>query len=44
MVYMDIKNSFIKQTSGTMINGKPHFGLKFIKKKIYEDIYTLDKE
>ena len=27
-----------------MINGKPYHGLKFIKKKIYEEIFSQDKE
>ena len=37
---MDIKNTFMKFTQGTMINGKPYFGIKFIKKKTYEELFT----
>ena len=41
---MDVKNAFIKITNGTIIEGKPYFGLKFIKKKTYEELYHTDEE
>lgn len=41
---MDIKNSFMRLTKLTMINGIPHFGIKFVKKNIYEEIYSTDRK
>ena len=40
MAYMDINNAFMKITTDTKINGEPHFGLKFIKKRAYEELFT----
>ena len=44
IAFMDVKNAFIKMTSGTLIKGKVYFGLKFIKKKTYEELYHADEE
>ena len=44
IAFMDVKNAFIKVTSGTLIKGKVYFGLKFIKKKTYEELYHSDEE
>ena len=41
---MNIQYSFMKLTEGTMINGKPHYGIKFIKKKTYEELFTDSEE
>jgi tRNA A-37 threonylcarbamoyl transferase component Bud32 len=40
IAYMDIRNSFMKITNETKINGELHFGLKFIKKRAYEELFT----
>lgn len=40
---MDINNAFLKKTQGTVINGVKHFGLKFIKKQNYEELYHTDE-
>lgn len=40
---MDINNAFLKKTSGTVIDGVPHFGLKFIKKQNYEELFHTDE-
>ena len=40
---MDINNAFIKKTQGTVINGVKHYGLKFIKKQNYEELYHTDE-
>ncbi len=40
---MDVLNSFMKITKGTIINNKEHFGLKFLKKKIYEELFSTDE-
>ena len=40
---MDIKNSFMRLTQGTVIQGVPHFGIKFIKKKTYEELFSTDE-
>lgn len=44
IAFMDIKNAFMKQTSGTIIDGVPHFGIKFIKKKTYEELFSSDEK
>lgn len=44
IAYMDIKNAFMKLTKLKMINGRPHFGIKFVKKSAYEEIYSLDRK
>jgi tRNA A-37 threonylcarbamoyl transferase component Bud32 len=44
LAFMDIKNSFLKKTKDTMVNDEPHFGLKFIKKKTYEEIFHKDEK
>ncbi len=41
---MNIKNSFMKKTSKTKINGKDYYGIKFIKKKTYEELFCSKKE
>jgi len=40
MAYMDINSAFMKVTADTKINGESHFGLKFIKKRAYEELFT----
>lgn len=40
---MDINNAFMRLTKGTMINGKEFFGIKFIKKKTYEELFSDDE-
>lgn len=42
IAFMDIKNAFMRVTKGTMIKGKEHFGIKFIKKKTYEELFSAD--
>lgn len=37
---MDISNAFMWLTKGSMINGKEYFGIKFIKKKTYEELFS----
>ena len=44
IAFMDIRHAFIKMTSGTEIEGKKFFGLKFIKKKTYEELYHTQEE
>jgi hypothetical protein len=39
IAYMDVEHAFMKVTKGTQINGKSYFGLKFIKKKTYEELF-----
>ena len=43
IAYMDINSSFMKITSDTKINGENHFGLKFIKKRAYEELFTTNE-
>ena len=43
IAYMDIENSFMKITSQTMINDEVHSGLKFIKKRAYEELFSLNE-
>lgn len=43
IAYMDVLNSFMKKTEGTMINGVAHFGIKFIKRRTYEELFHPDK-
>ena len=40
IAYMDILNSFMKITNEAKVNDQPHFGLKFIKKRAYEELFT----
>lgn len=40
---MDIQNAFMRQTKGTIINGVYHYGIKFIKKKTYEELFSPDE-
>lgn len=42
--YMDIKNSFMKLTNLKIINGRPHYGIKFVKKSTYEEIFSPDRK
>ena len=41
---MDINNAFMKKTQGTIINGVHHFGLKFIKRQNYEELFHTEEE
>jgi len=41
---MNIKYAFLKKSKKTTINGVKHFGIKFIKKKTYEELFTKDEE
>jgi len=41
---MDIKNAFVKKTRGTIINGNTYYGIKFIKKQNYEELYHTDEK
>ena len=43
IAFMDVKHAFMKFTKNTIIKGKPHFGIKFIKKKTYEELYHEDE-
>ena len=43
IAYMDISNSFLKQTNTTVINDELHFGIKLIKKKAYEELFTTNE-
>lgn len=43
IAFMDVKHAFMKFTKNTNINGKPHYGIKFIKKKTYEELYHQDE-
>ena len=42
--YMSIDYAFLKKTSGTMINDQRCFGLLFIKRKTYEQLFSPDEE
>lgn len=44
IAFMDVRNAFMKVTNSTKIEGKKYFGLKFIKKKTYEELYHEDEE
>lgn len=44
MAYMNVENSLMKKTAGNMINGVPHFGIRFVKKKTYEEIFSIDEK
>ena len=44
IAFMDVRNAFMKETSNTMIEGKKFFGLKFIKKKTYEELFHEDED
>lgn len=41
---MDIKNSFMRVANPKVINGRPHYGIKFVKKSTYEEIFTADRK
>ena len=41
---MDIANSFLKFSEPIMINKELHYGIKFIKKRAYEELFTKDKK
>lgn len=43
VAFMNINHSFIKRTKGVMVNGVPHFGLKLIKRKVYEELLSPDE-
>ena len=34
----------MKLTKLMIINGRPHFGIKFVKKNAYEEIFTPDRK
>ena len=40
IAFMDVAGAFVKSTSGTMVNGEPNFGVKLIKRKTYEELFT----
>lgn len=40
IAYMNIANSFMKLTHETTIENESHTGIKFIKKKAYEELFT----
>ena len=44
IAFMDVRNSFMKITNSTKIEGKTYYGLKFIKKKTYEELYHKDED
>ena len=44
IAYMDVLNSFMKKTEGTLIKGVLHYGIKFIKRRTYEELFHPDKE
>lgn len=44
IAYMDIRNAFMKITNETRINDRLQFGLKFIKKRAYEELFTESEE
>ena len=44
IAFMNVQNAFMKLTQGTKIEGKTYFGLKFIKKKTYEELYHENEE
>lgn len=43
VAFMDILNAFIRLTSSTVIKGEKYFGLKFIKKQNFEELFTQDE-
>lgn len=44
IAFMDIQNAFVRVTKGTLINGEEHFGIKFIKKKTYEELFSPNED
>lgn len=45
IAYMNIMNAFMKLSDTTVdIKGVPHYGIKFIKKRTYEEIFHADKK
>lgn len=42
--FMDIDNTIMLISSGVVINGKTCYGIKFIKKGVYEIIFTHDED
>ena len=43
VAYMDILNSIIQKVKPFNLNGSRYFGLKFIKRESFEEIYTTEK-
>ena len=43
VAFMDILNAFIRITNNTVIKGDKYFGLKFIKKQNFEELFTQDE-
>ena len=41
---MDINFAFMKYSKPTKIDGIVHYGIKFIKKKTYEELFSSDQE
>ena len=44
VAYMDILNAIIRKVKPFDLNGVRYFGLKFIKRSSFEEIYTTDKK
>lgn len=44
IAFMDVNFAFMKKSKKTTINGIPHYGIKFIKKKTYEEIFSKSEE
>lgn len=43
IAFMDINFAFMKRTTKTKIDGEDHFGIKFIKQKTYEELFSSDE-
>jgi hypothetical protein len=43
IAYMDIKYAFLKKVDPIQIKGKTCYGLKFVKKRTYEQLFTHDR-
>lgn len=42
IAYMDVLNTLMRKTKDTMIKGVPHYGIRFVKKRTYEEILSPD--
>jgi hypothetical protein len=42
--YMDMKNVFMYPMKEEIINNKKYFGIRFVKKKTYEELYSENHE
>lgn len=43
VAFMDILNAFVRVTNSTTIKGEKYFGLKFIKRQNFEELFTTDE-